>query len=65
MALGLTSRDTCCLIHVVTQHFLLIKNQNIMTKKEIVKQLKQIIAQEKKDRKEKKAMKMESKEENE
>ena len=36
-----------------------------MTKKEIVKQLKQIIAQEKKDRKEKKAMKMESKEENE
>lgn len=56
MALGLTSRDTCCLIHAVTQHFLLIKNQNIMTKKEIVKQLKQIIAQEKKDRKEKKAM---------
>ncbi len=35
-------------------------NRKIMTKKEIIKQLKAIIAQEKKDKKEKKAKKLES-----
>jgi hypothetical protein len=38
-------------------------NQSIMTKKEIIKQLKAIIAQDKKDKKKKKEVKDETKEE--